>query len=76
VLHRWVRLQPENAIARYNLACCLTVCNKDMAALGTLRQALDLGYRDLALMTSDPDLERLHSHPTFVQLALELQPEN
>jgi len=62
---RLVRLQPSNATAHYNLACSLALCRRQADALRSLRQAVELGYRDFDWMARDPDLESLKPHREF-----------
>jgi Flp pilus assembly protein TadD len=66
-----VRLQPDNATARYNLACSLALSKRPGEALTTLAQAIALGYDDAEWMASDPDLAALQKRPEF-QTLLEL----
>lgn len=63
-----VRLQPDNATARYNLACSLALMKRPGEALTTLAQAIALGYDDAEWMSNDPDLAALHKRPEFVTL--------
>jgi hypothetical protein len=70
---RLVRLQPENPTAHYNLACSLALCRRPTAALRSLRQAVDLGYRDFKWMLHDPDLESLKRRPSFIELLDQLK---
>jgi tetratricopeptide (TPR) repeat protein len=71
---RLVRLQPENSTAHYNLACSLALCRRPAAALQSLRQAVNLGYRDFNWILHDPDLESLKRNPRFVELLEQLKP--
>jgi len=71
-----VRLQPENATAFYNLACSLALCRRKTAALHSLQQAVELGYRDFDWMSQDPDLESLKKHPQFVALCEQLKTQS
>lgn len=71
-----VRLQPDNATARYNLACSLALSKRRAAALRELREAVNLGYRDFDWMQQDPDLEALKQHPEFLSLLLQLKPQS
>lgn len=71
-----VRLQPANATAHYNLACSLALSRRRSDALRTLRQAVDLGYRDFDWMEQDPDLEALKNHPEFLALLELLKPSS
>ena len=65
---RLVRLQPSNHTAHYNLACSLALSRRKSAALSSLQRAVELGYRDFAWMSQDPDLEILKPHPEFMLL--------
>src|SRR6476620_12321880 len=71
-----VKLQPENATARYNLACSLALSKRKNDALRELRQAVQLGYRDFDWMQQDPDLEALKHHPEFQALLQTLKPQS
>ena len=54
---RLVQLRPDDVIARYNLACTLSMVGDVEEALSVLDQALALGYGDMGHLESDPDLE-------------------
>lgn len=71
-----VKLQPSNATAHYNLACSLALSKRKTDALRSLRQAIELGYRDFDWMQQDPDLELLKAHPTFLALLDQLKPQS
>jgi tetratricopeptide (TPR) repeat protein len=71
-----VKLQPDNATAHYNLACSLALAKRKADALRTLRQAVELGYKDFDWMEQDPDLEGLKLHPAFVALLDQLKPQS
>jgi tetratricopeptide (TPR) repeat protein len=71
-----VRLQPANPTAHYNLACSLALSRRKADALRTLRQAVQLGYRDFDWMEQDPDLEVLKTHPEFMALLAQLKPSS
>ncbi len=73
---RLVKLQPANATAHYNLACSLALSRRKSDALRSLRNAIDLGYRDFAWMQQDPDLEALKAHPEFLSLLDQLKPQS
>ena len=62
---RLVELQPDDFLARYNLACSLARAGRPDEAIDALSRAILLGYDDLAHMESDPDLESLRDHPDF-----------
>ena len=65
---RMVRLCPEDSTAHYNLACSLTLSDRNRDALKTLRHAVDLGYADYDWMENDPDLTPLREYPEFRDL--------
>jgi tetratricopeptide (TPR) repeat protein len=71
-----VRLLPSNATAHYNLACSLALVKRKAAALRSLRQAIELGYRDFDWMQQDPDLDLLKNHPDFLTLLEQLKPQS
>jgi tetratricopeptide (TPR) repeat protein len=73
---RLVKLQPANATAHYNLACSLALSRRKSDALRSLRNAIDLGYRDFDWMQQDPDLEALKAHPEFLSLLEQLKPQS
>jgi predicted Zn-dependent protease len=59
------RLQPNNPVVHYNLACSLSLVGKVEEAAGSLRRSLDLGFRDFHWLARDPDLHALRKHPLF-----------
>ncbi len=71
-----VKLLPQNATAHYNLACSLALSKRKRDALRSLRQAVELGYRDFDWMQQDPDLDGLKEHPGFNVLLAELKPQS
>ena len=71
-----VRLLPSDATAHYNLACSLALVKRKSEALRSLRQAVELGYRDFDWMQQDPDLEGLKNHPLFIALLDHLNPHS
>ena len=71
-----VKLQPRNATAHYNLACSLALSKRKADALRSLRQAIELGYRDFDWMLQDPDLEDLKEKPGFLSLLDQLKPQS
>ncbi len=62
---RLVALLPEDALARYNLACSLALSGRDDEALACLAESFRLGYDDVAHMEDDPDLASLRGRPEF-----------
>ncbi|HTO03105.1 MAG TPA: hypothetical protein VL069_05350 [Opitutus sp.] len=71
-----VRLLPTDATAHYNLACSLALVKRKAEALRSLRQAVELGYRDFDWMQQDPDLEGLKNHPLFRALLDHSKPQS
>ncbi|WP_309381446.1 tetratricopeptide repeat protein [Cerasicoccus frondis] len=68
-----VDLQPKNANAHYNLACSLALKQRNDEALNSLRQAVELGYRDVTWLLDDPDFKDLREHPLFQEIVIELE---
>lgn len=71
-----VKLQPDNATARYNLACSLALSKRPADALRALGEAVKLGYTDYDWMSRDPDLESLKNAGAFKSLLAELKPHS
>ena len=71
-----VKLQPDNATARYNLACSLALLKRKADALRSLVQAIELGYTDYDWMSQDPDLESLKNAREFKDLISKLKPQS
>ncbi len=67
-----VRLDPDDPVARYNLACSLALKERKADAVKVLRDAIALGYADFDWMRDDPDLAILADYPGFRQLLEEL----
>lgn len=65
---RLVELLPENAIAHYNLACSLSLAGAVDGAVDSLERAMALGYRDLAYLARDPDLENVRKSQRYREL--------
>ena len=62
---RLARLEPQNSLVFYNLACSYSLTDQlDRAALA-LDKALQLGYRDFNFLAKDPDLRKLRQHPVY-----------
>lgn len=62
---RLAELRPQDGRVRYNLACSCALCGRKDEAFELLHQARDLGFRDGALVRSDPDLESIRDDPRF-----------
>ncbi len=61
-------LLPDDPTWRYNLACSLALLKRDDDALSELEQAIELGFRDVALIQRDSDLSALRKLPRFTAL--------
>lgn len=65
---RLARLEPQNPLVFYNLACSYSLTDHfDRAALA-LDKALELGYRDFNWLIKDPDLKKLRAQPAYEEL--------
>jgi tetratricopeptide (TPR) repeat protein len=65
---RLVRLIPDDSIAWYNLTCSYAVLGMIDPAFAALERSLDLGYRFMKRLRSDPDLKVLRRDPRFAHL--------
>jgi len=70
---RLVQLRPHDPLAHYNLACSYALLKRIDQAVRTLRQAVELGYRDFRYMREDRDLEAIRHDPRFRQLLREFE---
>jgi tetratricopeptide (TPR) repeat protein len=68
LLEELLQLEPDNAIASYNLACLYALGGQADKALHLLQQAVDLGFSELSFARHDPDLASLHDHERFRKL--------
>jgi tetratricopeptide (TPR) repeat protein len=66
-----VAVRPHDPTAHYNLACRYALLKQAEQALGSLRKAVELGYRDFGFMMEDRDLESIRKDPRFRQLVRE-----
>jgi len=62
---RLVALKPRDPIAHYNYACSLALLKQTSRAFAALKKAVVLGYRDLAHLEQDRDLENLRGDPRW-----------
>jgi tetratricopeptide (TPR) repeat protein len=70
---RLARLDPENALVFYNLACSYSLTDQfDRAALA-LEKALSLGYRDFAWLAKDPDLKKFRQQPAYDEIKAKIR---
>jgi len=66
-------LCPRDPLAHYNLACSYALLKRADQCLKTLRQAVELGYRDFRFMREDRDLDLVRHDPRFRQLVREYE---
>jgi hypothetical protein len=82
--HDWLRaelstgvaaeLKPERAGAVfYDLACFRALAGDRKGALGSLRAAVEKGFRDVALVETDPDLASLRGEKDYLAIVGELK---
>ncbi len=62
---RLARLEPDNSLVFYNLACSYSLTEQFDRAVTALEKALKLGYRDFAWLAKDPDLRKLRQQPVY-----------
>lgn len=55
----------RDPVARYNVACANARLGRTDAAFSALDDALTRGFRDVAMLSSDADLESLRADPRF-----------
>ena len=65
---RLAQLEPANPLVFYNLACSYSLTDEFDRAFRALNQAIELGYRDFAWLTKDPDMKKLRAQPAFQEL--------
>ncbi|NLF22222.1 MAG: hypothetical protein GX590_03590 [Lentisphaerae bacterium] len=63
-----VALLPDDPTWRYNLACTLARQARQQEALDALGEAIDRGFRDVRMITGDPDLATLRRLRRFREL--------
>jgi tetratricopeptide (TPR) repeat protein len=62
---RLSRIEPQNPLVFYNLACSYSLTGRMDLAVSALEKALALGYRDFKWLAQDPDLRTVRKHPLF-----------
>ena len=65
---RLARLEPQNPLVFYNLACSYSLTEQFNRAALALDKALELGYRDFNWLAKDPDMKKLRAHPAYEEL--------
>ena len=68
-----INLRPADALAHYNLACSYALLEQPELAIGTLRKALELGYRDFRFIHQDHDLDSIRKDARFRKLIREFE---
>jgi hypothetical protein len=63
-----LRVGAPSADDAYNLACCYALADNRDAAFDQLRAARTRGYKDLAGMKTDTDLDSLHGDPRWSEV--------
>ena len=64
-LNKTLEINPNDAIAYYNLAAFYSLQNESDRALDSLDHALALGFKDYDFLLKDPDLKKVRRHPKF-----------
>jgi tetratricopeptide (TPR) repeat protein len=62
---RLARLEPQNPMVFYNLACSYSLTEQFDRAAQALENALQLGYNDIAWLARDPDLKNFRQQPAY-----------
>jgi tetratricopeptide (TPR) repeat protein len=65
---RLARLEPENPVVFYNLACSYSLTDQFDRAAQSLEKAIQLGYQDFAWLAKDPDLKKFRQQPAFHEI--------
>jgi len=65
-------VRPTDPTAHYNLACRYAVLKRRDEAIGALRRAVELGYRDVEFIEQDHDLDSIRKDPRFRKLMKQL----
>ncbi|MCP4377334.1 MAG: PDZ domain-containing protein, partial [bacterium] len=63
-----LKIDPNNGVAHYNLACVYCQLKKPTKAIGELNLAVDNGYLAFNFMAQDPDLDSLRKLPGYKKL--------
>jgi tetratricopeptide (TPR) repeat protein len=65
---RLCKLQPNDALVHYNLACSYSLTAQLDLAAAILEKAINLGYCDFKWMARDPDLKKLREHAAYKKI--------
>lgn len=63
-----VKLKPTDPLVHYNLACSYSLLGKVDSAISTLKEAMDLGYRDVEHIERDRDLINIRPDKRYKEL--------
>ena len=66
---RLAKLNPDDALVFYNLACSYSLTDQFDQAAAALHQAFKLGYRDFNWLAKDPDLRKFRKQPSYQEIA-------
>jgi predicted Zn-dependent protease len=69
---RLSRERPDDPLVHYNLACSLALVGQAEEAVSTLKNSIELGYRDFKWMFNDPDLDAIRNLPSYEKLIEEI----
>ena len=69
---RLSRIEPDNKLIRYNLACSYALTGEKDKAINCLSKAVELGYRDVEHLRQDHDLDAIKSDPRYQNLVKQL----
>ncbi len=73
LIERYLARTPNDAVMLYNGACAYARLGRRDKAATYLMRAVDAGLRDLDEIATEPDLEGIRDHPTFVALVQRVQ---
>lgn len=65
---RLSRLQPNDPLVYYNLACSYSLNDQFDLGVEALEKALSLGYCDFNWLAKDPDLRKLRKHTLYQRI--------
>jgi tetratricopeptide (TPR) repeat protein len=65
---RLARLEPENPVVFYNLACSYSLTDQFDRTAEALETAINLGYQDFEWLAKDPDLKKFRQQPAYREI--------
>lgn len=63
-----MELSPDNTEVFYNIACFYSGIKEKDKALQSLQKAVELGFKDKALLENDESFKNLKDDPRFIKL--------